>query len=158
MSNLSKGRIVAVFSCSGKTHYVLNNFFRVSCIDLDMYDWARSIGGGSLWIDPYIARAEQLQSKFDFVFVNALPIILERIESKSLVVHPHSSLKDEWIERAKRRNPESAFFSIMDKCWDKWIDACEQWKGSNFILAKGEYLSDVEACGQLKPWYTLTTN
>jgi hypothetical protein len=138
---MSMGRVISVFSCSGKTHFVVNQFDKIDCIDHDFYDY-RFRGKLPDWELTYMNRMAQLRAKFDFVFVNAIPEVLKYPKMLYMVIYPHRSLKSDWVNRAIRRGGESEFPKLLDKEWDNWIDLCEQFQGKKIVLAKGEYLSD----------------
>ena len=128
-----KGQIVAVFSCCGKTHFVLNKFSYISCVDHDMYDWMYRGQLGKTWIDYYLVRTLELQEKFDYVFVNAIPEIINRLPKfygDSIVVYPKRELRQEFVKRAKSRGGMTSFPKMLDDKWDEWISACENWSGS----------------------------
>lgn len=138
------GDIIAVFSNCGKTHYVLNNYSSVSCVDHDFYDWMYRGNLGDDWLKHYINRMGQLRHCFDYTFINVLPEILNILPFESLIVYPNRDLKDEWVARATNRGGSPKFPLLLNNKWDEWITACENYKGENHIvLQSGEYLSDV---------------
>jgi len=140
-----KGKIIACFSCVGKTHYVVNNFDVISCIDHDMFDWKYRGQLGNNWFDYYWVRTFQLQDKFDYVFVNAIPEVIERLDyDRDVIIFPDRDLKHFWIERAQKRNPESDFTKLLSAEWDNWIDACYNSPAKKIILGMPHlYLSNV---------------
>ena len=137
-----RGKIISCFPCCGKTYFCTNYFEQMDVIDHDMYDFRFRGGHGDKWFDFYLARMRQLIRKFDYIFVNAIPEIIEQLPSTSMVIYPHKSLKNDWVNRAKSRGGESAFPKLLEEKWDEWIKACEKWKGKSHVLAKGEYLTD----------------
>ena len=141
---MSLGKIIAVFPCSGKTHYVLNNFHKESCIDHDFYDWMYRGNLGHSWLVKYIFRMKDLRKKFKFVYVNTLPTIINELPKDSIVIYPNRSLKEEWIQRAIKRGGETAFPLTLGEKWDYWLDACNTWEGKKYELQSGQYLSDIQ--------------
>jgi len=136
-------KIIACFSCTGKTHYCLNNYEKIDCIDHDMYDFKFRGQLNNRWLVEYVKRLNQLMSKFEFVFVNAIPGVIDYLPINSLVVYPHRELKDEWVARARLRGGESTFADLLESSWDEWIDKCEGWYGAKLKVESGQYLSDV---------------
>jgi len=138
---MSLGRVYAVFSCTGKTHFVLNNFRAAKMVDHDMYDW-RYRGLLNNWATHYIDRLMELREYFDYVFVNAVPEIINGLDRDAVVVYPDRSLKQEWCSRAITRSGSNFFPMYLSQRWDEWIDACERWQGKRIEIRTG-YLSDV---------------
>lgn len=138
------GEVIAVFSNSGKTHFVLNNYDKISCIDHDFYDWMYRGQLGKNWLKHYINRIAQLRYSFGYVFVNVLPDILKVLPFNSLIVYPDRKLKKEWVLRAKNRGGEPTFPNLLNKKWDEWITACENHNSKkHIILQSKQYLTDV---------------
>jgi len=138
------GKIISVFPCSGKTHTVTKYYFELDCVDHDFYDWKyRSVHQEKIWLKHYLSRMHQLQRKFKFVFVNALPEIVNELPKDSIVIYPTKSLKSEWVERAKSRGGISEFPLLLEEKWNKWIDTCMNWYGKKYVLESGQYLTDI---------------
>jgi len=136
-------KIYAVFPGCGKTYLETTLFDKYDIIDFDFYNFKYHSGKRTNWLNSYLERLDQLKSKFDYVLINAVPEILSEIKDLTGVIYPHRSLKDEWINRIKQRNPESQFSNTLEQNWDKWIDACEEYNGYRFILSNKQYLIDV---------------
>ena len=139
-----KGKVIACLSCTGKTHFVLNNFENMDCVDHDMYDWMYRGKLGDAWIDYFKVRMQELRDKFEFVFVNAIPEIIKIIPENSIIIFPKRELKEEFLNRAKSRGGETAFPKYLDEHWDEWMDACENSPAKKIRLDSGEYVSDVK--------------
>jgi len=144
-----RGKIISVFPCCGKTHAATKYYSELDCIDHDFYDWKyRSVHREKIWLKHYMTRTVQLRYKFNFIFINALPEILQCLGSgynmgDTAVVYPRRKLKDEWVERAKSRGGVSQFPFLLEEKWDEWIDACMSWPGKCYVLESGEYLTDI---------------
>lgn len=59
------------------------------------------------------------------------------------LVYPDRSLKNEYIERYKKRGSPEPFIKLMENKWDDFIDSCERDANEKIILKSGQYLSDV---------------
>ena len=140
-----RSRLICCFSCSGKTHFVLNNWRKINCIDHDFYDWRYRGNLGDNWMTEYICRIDYLQRKFDFVFVNAIPEVIEKLREDrgDVIVYPYYTLKEEWYTRAINRDKgrTDGFAAVLNEKWDEWINACKSYKGQTYLLNKGEYVS-----------------
>ena len=142
-----KGRIIAAFPCSGKTHAVTKYYNMLNCIDHDFYDWRyRSTYKEDEWLDHYMIRMQQLRKKFEYVFVNALPEIILKLPKDSIIIYPNRNMKAEWLTRAKSRGGVSKFPQLLEEKWNEWVDACKNWPGKSYVLYKEEYLSDIIKC------------
>jgi len=142
---MNNKKIIAVFSCVGKTHYVLNNYEHISCIDHDFYDWMYRGQLGNNWMQRYIHRMIQLTKKFDYIFVNATPEIIRYLPKEAIIIHPTRELKDEWIRRAQSRGGITEFSKLLEREWDEWIDACRKWPGKRIeIVNPNQHLTDID--------------
>lgn len=141
-----KGKIIAAFPCVGKTHFVLNNFISISCVDHDFYDYMYRGNLGNNWLAHYIYRMEELQNKFDYVLINATPEILKALKELQInatVVYPDITLKKEWIDRAIKRGGATQFPKLLEQNWDYWILCCNMWEGEKVSIKENEHLSDL---------------
>jgi len=59
------------------------------------------------------------------------------------LVYPDRSLKEEYMERYRKRGNSEFFLDLIENNWDDFIDSCEQDTATKIVLKSGEYLSDV---------------
>lgn len=60
-----------------------------------------------------------------------------------VIVYPHRDLKEEYIERYKKRGSSEFFINLMTEKWDDFIDSCESDPNNSIVLESGQYLGDV---------------
>ncbi|ADG59947.1 hypothetical protein Acj9p047 [Acinetobacter phage Acj9] len=60
-----------------------------------------------------------------------------------VLVYPHRDLKEQYIERYKKRGSSEFFINLMETKWDEFIDSCEADPSHKIVLHDGQYLSDV---------------
>lgn len=60
-----------------------------------------------------------------------------------ILVYPDRSLKQEYIERYKKRGSPQAFIDLMEAKWDDFINDCEDDPSDKIVLQSGQYLKDV---------------
>lgn len=61
------------------------------------------------------------------------------------VCYPERNLKNEYIERYKKRGSSEAFLSLLSEKWDEWITEMENENRAinHYVLWAGQYLSDL---------------
>lgn len=60
-----------------------------------------------------------------------------------VLVYPRRDLKEEYIERYKKRGSPQVFIDLMETKWDDFIDSCEADPNNSIVLESGQYLGDV---------------
>lgn len=69
--------------------------------------------------------------------------ILKRLKIPYILVYPESNLKNEYIERYKKRGSDEGFINFIDKNWDYFLN--DMRAASPFlskVLKSGQYLGD----------------
>ena len=61
-----------------------------------------------------------------------------------ILVYPSHDIKEEFLERYRKRGSEPQFIELLDKNWDSWIGECQgQQDCVHVVLQSGQYLADV---------------
>jgi nucleoside-triphosphatase THEP1 len=94
----------------------------------------------------YMNHIQDNLGKADIIFVSFHDAVRQAMRLRGIdyvLIYPDRSLKDEYLERFKKRgNPES-FIRLLDENWNSFIDSMEADKNeAKIILKSGEYISD----------------
>ena len=99
------------------------------------------------WPDNYFDALEKIKDKYDYI------LIADEICNDFLVnnkydywyVYPKRKLKQEYLDRCKKRGNNEEFIYWYSKLWDEWINKCEEDKyaSKKIELDSNEYLEDV---------------
>lgn len=135
------GIIISGFSNIGKSS--LCNYNDVKCIDFDTHYFRKEDG----WVDMYVECVLALVKKYDYVFITTHGEMLKKLNTLGInyyLIYPKRELKEEYKERAIRRNSSSEFVEGFFSRWDEHISDCEKNKyAKKIVLNSGEYLADV---------------
>lgn len=95
----------------------------------------------------YYEALEQVKNKYDYILVSDNTCD-DYFRTKNIAywqVFPHKSLKNEYVERMKKRGNNHDFIAYQIKLWDQWIEECKNDKFAAKLieLKSGQYLEDV---------------
>jgi hypothetical protein len=138
-----KAKIISVFSCCGKTSFVLKNYRKFNVCDHDVYDY-KFVGLGKTrenWIDLYMDHLDWIKDKYDYILINAIPEILNKLPKDIPVIFPYREDRHEYLGRAASRSLSVAFLQTLNEEWDNWIDSCIT-REVKFQLVHNEYFED----------------
>lgn len=83
----------------------------------------------------------------DKILVSSHKIVRDALVDRGInfvLVYPDPSLKDEYIQRYKKRGNNDAFVELLNNNWDTWMKEMEGQQGCYKVkLKSGQYLSDV---------------
>jgi hypothetical protein len=141
-----ESKIIACFSCTGKTSFVMKNYRLFDVCDHDVYDY-KFAGLGkerANWIDLYMDHLDWVKNKYAYILVNAIPEVLTRLPKDTSVVFPDRKDRHEYLGRAASRSLSVSFLQVLSNEWDTWIDSCEKQNFDyQFRLKHDEYFEDV---------------
>ncbi len=99
------------------------------------------------WPKNYFRALKEVQDKYDYI------LIADEICNDFLInqkyeywyVYPKRELKEEYLNRCKKRGNNEEFIYWYSKLWNEWIDKCEADKKASIKieLKSNEYLEDV---------------
>lgn len=94
----------------------------------------------------YINHIKSLIGVKKIILVSTHKPVLQALESEGIqyvLVHPGRDLKDEYLERYKKRGSPQAFIDLLNKNWDSFMNDIESANPKRRIVLKaGEYLKD----------------
>lgn len=140
----------------GKT--TLASKFRKDVIDLESgnFKWLENDGteaskGSRREQNPkypinYLEAIKAANSKYKVVLISQHEIIrkcLDAVKLDYVLIYPDKSMKEEFIERYRKRGNNENFIGLISKEWDSWIDVLDKIDNhKKIVLQKGQYLSD----------------
>lgn len=135
------GVIISGFSNIGKSYLIKNK--NINCIDFDTC-YFKKIDN---WINIYVECVLALKEKYDYVLITTYGEILNELNKRNIeyyLVYPKRELKEEYRNRAIKRDSDKDFIEGFFSRWDTHIDDCIKNKNKNkIVLNENEYLSDV---------------
>ena len=151
------GIFVFAFTATGKTN-VAKKYKNVIDMESSLYKYVgNNLEDEALkstsrklnkeWPENYFKALQEMKDKYDYILV-ADEICNDFIINNSYEywhVYPKRELKDEYLNRCKKRGNNKEFIYWYSKLWDEWIDKCEEDKyaSKKIKLNSNEYLEDV---------------
>lgn len=106
------------------------------------------------WPENYITAIQKAKENYDIVFVlGRYDFNLQMLERgiEFSVAYPDESQKEEYLERARRRNNPQEFMDIFSANYEKWQNRMDLLPVPKIKLKKGEYIADaLERLGMYK--------
>lgn len=108
------------------------------------------------WPENYIAAIQEAKEKYDIVFVLGrydfnLQMLERGIEFSVAYPDPAEPQKEDYLERARRRNNPQEFMDIFSSNYEKWQNRMDLLPVPKIKLKKGEYIGDaIERLGIYK--------
>lgn len=148
--------IVSAFAGVGKT--TLAQKYGKDVIDLESGDfrWLNNDGteqskGSQRVQNPrfpinYLEAIKAANQKYKVVLISQHEVIrkcLDAVKLDYILAYPDMSMKEEFIERYRKRGNNENFIRLISTEWEKWIQALDSVQThSKIVLQKGQYLSD----------------
>tara|TARA_R110002074_G_scaffold309831_1_gene480666 strand:- start:214 stop:660 length:447 start_codon:yes stop_codon:yes gene_type:complete len=137
--------LVSAFPGTGKTHYCKT--------DLSFLPVTWAVDSDSSTFDKkhfpnnYIEHIKNNIGNVVYQFISSHEDVRKALVDNCLqftLVYPDISLKDEYIERYKKRGSPEAFINLISNNWEEWItQLIKQEYCNHIVLKKGEFISDV---------------
>lgn len=99
------------------------------------------------WPQNYFAALKDIKDKYDYILISD-DICNEFLKDNNFEywwVYPKEELKDEYLDRCKKRGNNDEFISWYSKVWAEWILNCknDKYASKHIELKSGQYLEDV---------------
>ena len=150
------GVFIFAFTATGKTT-VAKKYENVIDLESTYYKYINYTDDESLkstarsineeWPNNYFEALKNVKDKYDYI------LIADEICNEFLInnkydywyVYPKRELKQEYLDRCKKRGNNEEFIYWYSKLWDQWIDKCEEdnYASKKIELKSNEYLEDV---------------
>jgi len=141
--------IISAFPGTGKTYYSKNNN---NCFDSDSSDFSWIPNSKPKQRNPDFPEnyfnhiLNELVGKKRIIFISSHEKVRRYMIDNNIyynLIYPHKSLKNEYIERFKKRGNDDNFIEFIDKNWNRFIDELiEQTYCTHTILNSNEYINN----------------
>jgi len=170
--------VISAFPGTGKTHLYKSHKLNMTIYDSDSskFSWLESGERNPNFVNDYCDYIEKIQKKKGnhLQLISSHKEIRDELKRRDLdkltyeiycpkcgvkfrsdlkyaLIYPAKSLKNEYIERYKKRGSPDSFVKLMDTKWDEMIDSCEQDTDAiKILLISNEYINDIV------DWFILT--
>ena len=99
------------------------------------------------WPDNYFKMLLKVKDKYDYILISdeICDNFLKENNLEYWWVYPKKELKEEYMERCKKRGNNNEFISWYSKLWNEWIDKCKNDKNASrhIELKSNQFLEDV---------------
>lgn len=138
-----KSIVCSAFPGTGKTYYCAGDYQPVDfAIDSDSSKFDKQD-----FPQNYIEHIKNSLGKHSRIFVSSHQEVRSALiqnEIEFTLVYPDVSLKNEYIERYKKRGSNNSFIKLINDNWDDWISQLQNQKGCKHIVLKsGQFISNV---------------
>ena len=135
-----KTLLCSAFPGTGKTYFFNNSDKTVLDSDSSTFDKSQFPAN-------YIKYIKDNIGKVKLIFISSHKIVRDALVENGLdfvLVYPSPDLKDDYIQRYKKRGNAEGFVDLLLNNWDNWMIELENQKGCRrIVLQKGQYISDV---------------
>lgn len=124
--------VVSAYPCCGKT-YAFEHQDKYSILDSDSssYSWLPVTKEGIKQRNPefpnnYIAHIKENLGKVDIIFVSSHLQVRQAMKDAGIdfiTVYPDIDMRDEWVERMKRRGNDEKFIQFQIENWDNFVNS-----------------------------------
>lgn len=147
---MSKALVISGFPGIGKSYLTNKHGDKVSDSDSSLFSWVKGKEGVERNPDfpsNYMEHIKEVSKTHDYVLVSSHEEVRRALEDNGInytSVYPDIALKDEYIERYRKRGSHEKFIDLISENWDEFILSLEKESFPNkLVLKKGEFLSDV---------------
>lgn len=96
----------------------------------------------------YITHIEQkIKEGYARIFISSHKKVRDALVLHNLpfiLIYPAKELKDEYLERYKKRGNNEKFIELVSNNWDNWLNECKSQIGCSHIeLKSGQFVSNV---------------
>ena len=130
-SRSKKAVIVSGFPGVGKTYAAKNNKdLKILDSDSSSFSWA-GFSRNPEFPKNYIKHIKENEYNYDIIFVSSHKEVRDALLENKIsftLVYPNKYLKNEYLERLKRRGSNEAFIKKIDENWDSWLKEIEELK------------------------------
>ena len=89
---------------------------------------------------------KRANSQYKVVLISQHEVIrkcLDAVKLDYVLVYPDKNMKEEFIERYRKRGNNEGFIQLISREWDGWIEALDKVQGhEKIVIQSGQYLED----------------
>jgi len=148
---MTKTVVISAFPGIGKTYYQQHSDLKVLDSDSSGYSWAIIDGVKSRNPDfpmNYVEHIKENIGKVDVILVSSHKEVRKALVKANIpyvIVYPASSLKNEYLNRYKKRGNDEGFIDMMKKNYSSFISEIEKENGYSKVRLHDDeaYLTDI---------------
>ncbi len=99
------------------------------------------------WPENYFKALMQVRDKYDYILISdeICDKFLRENNFEYWWIYPREDLKEEYMDRCKKRGNNSEFIKWYSKLWKEWIEKCKSDKFAikHIELQSNQYIEDV---------------
>ena len=146
-----KTKIILAFPGTGKTYFQTRNSDK-KIVDLDSNDFTGGHDGGGKVLSEgfpsnYIQAINEQIDESEVLFISIHREVRDMLFNTGvefILVYPKRELKEEYLERFRKRSDPKQFVELFSKNWDAILKELESQKNcKHIVLGSGEYITDV---------------
>jgi len=127
---MSKAIIISGFPGIGKTHFSENNKkYKISDSDSSKFSWLEEGIRDPDFPNNYMEHIKENLDKYDIIFVSSHKTVRDALLKHKFtftMVYPDISLKEEYLERYRKRGNDKWFIQMISENWDSFIKDIEE--------------------------------
>ena len=127
---------------------------KISDSDSSLFSWVEDENGEKVrnpeFPTNYVAHIQKLKEEgYDIILVSTHKEVLQALVDAGImfiIVTPHRSLKDAYLERYRQRNSPEAFVTLIENKWDEFMDDIDSMKDTrpiHYLLEPELHLSHI---------------
>ena len=130
--------VISAFPACGKS-YCFNNYngkpFMILDSDSSEFSWVKDERGNNTkernpdFPSNYMKHIKDNIGKADVIFVSSHKQVRQALRDNSIayfMIYPDKTLKEEWLNRMRKRGNNTSFIEFMDKNFELFIDEIEE--------------------------------
>jgi len=99
------------------------------------------------WPENYFKALKEAKDKYDYILIadEVCDQFLKDNNFEYWWVYPQNDLKEEYLDRCRKRGNNSEFIYWYSRLWEQWIDKCknDKFASRHIELKSNQYLEDV---------------
>lgn len=139
--------VVSAFPGVGKSFFAGVSGYKVLDFESSQYSYLSNGSRNPSFPVNYIEFMKAQLDSFDMVLISSHAEVRRALYFQEIpftLVYPHSSLKQEYLERYRLRGSDQNFINLVDSKWYEWLADCAEQHGCiHRVLQAGQYLSDL---------------
>jgi hypothetical protein len=140
-------KIVSAFPATGKSHFFKNTNELVLDSDSSKFSWIEPGVRHPNFPQNYIDHIKYNIGKTKYILVSSHKVVRDVLVNNKIffsLVYPVKNIKDEYLNRCKKRGSDQKFIDMLDNNWDSFLDEMKEQKHcDHLILLSGEFISDI---------------
>jgi len=148
-----KTKIISAFPGTGKTYFqALNSNKKIVDLDSNDFTGGYSRNGKVLlgrFPSNYIQAVNERIGKSDILLISIHQEVRDMLSYSSInfmLIYPKRELKEEYLQRFRKRGDSEQFIELFSKNWDAILEQLELKKNCrHVVLGSGEYITGLLA-------------